>query len=100
MGVAILPKLAAMVSSTTIFSTVCTLPPIRSTRSVNGTKVISATSLVITILLKKQSTTMTAENLRIPPAFSRRKCPSMAKIPSDWKPATMIIRQNKSAIVW
>ena len=82
-GVAMLPRFAAIVSSTTSLRTLSTLPLMRNTISVNGTKVISATSFVITILLKKQSITRIAESPLILPAPLSRKCPSILNIPSD-----------------
>ena len=98
-GVAILPRLAAIVSKTTSFSTLSILPPIWNIIKVKGTNVISATSFVITMLLKKQSRTIMTESFFTLPAPFNRKWPSMAKIPNDCAPATIIIRQKSSAIV-
>ena len=54
MGVAILPRLAAIVSSTISFSTFPSIFTIRKTRTVKGTNVISVTSLVMIILQKNK----------------------------------------------
>ena len=53
MGVAMLPRLAAIVSNTTRERTEPVWRTLRVTSRVNGTKVIKVTSLVMTILLKK-----------------------------------------------
>lgn len=58
-----------------------------------------ATSLVMTILLKKHSRTITADSVRVPLAPFSRDCPSLENSPRAWAPATMIIRQNSSAMV-
>ena len=67
-GVSILPRLADIVCKTTtgishFFSSVC--PIISNSTKVNGTKVMSATSLVIIILKKKQSKVSVTTSWRI-----------------------------------
>jgi len=59
-----LPRLAAMVSRTITGINACRWSAIDSTRIVKGTKVIRATSLVISILKKKQRKTKRAASVR------------------------------------
>ena len=59
MGVSILPRFAAIVISVTTRLTERSMSARRSTKSPNGTKVISATSLVIHMLHKKHRNTST-----------------------------------------
>ena len=80
---AILPRFAAMVSSTTIFSTRSSLCTMRNTRRVKGTKVISVTSFVMIMLQKKQSSTRRMEIPLLLPAFRRSSFPRSVNIPSD-----------------
>ena len=99
MGVAMLPRLAAMVSSTTTFRTRSSSPIMRNTRMVKGTKVMSVTSLVITMLHPKHRSTMVTESLRRLPALFNRDCPRKSNTPRLLNPATMIIRLNSRARV-
>ena len=99
MGVAMLPRLAATVSTTTRVSTRSSRPSIRNTSRVKGTKVMRVTSLVITMLQKKHSSTSTADRLRRLPARRSRVWPSRSNTPRERKPATTTIRQNSRARV-
>ena len=60
-GVSMLPRLAAMVWSTTTGSTNGSMPAILRTAMAKGTNVINATSLVIAMLKKKHRNTSTAD---------------------------------------
>ena len=73
MGVAMLPRFAAIVSITTSLRIRSSRPIMRKTRIVKGTKVINATSFVITILLKKHKNTSTNDRFLRLPAFFRRE---------------------------
>ena len=59
-----LPRLAAIVSITTRVITFSCFPIMRKISRVNGTKVISVTSLVMIILQKKHRSTSVTERLR------------------------------------
>ena len=80
---AMLPRFAAMVSSTTSFTSRSVSPIMRNTSMVKGTNVIRVTSLVITMLLRKHNRTITADNARILLALRKRKWPILAKTPLD-----------------
>ena len=68
-----LPRLAATVCRTmTGISRFC-CPVMDRTRTVNGTKVISATSLVISMLRKKHRNTRTAESCLVSAVRLRMK---------------------------
>ena len=94
-----LPRLAPIVSSTTSFTIRSSLPVMRNTSIVKGTKVSSVTSLVMIMLEKKQSSTMTADSARRLPAFLRSTCPNRVNTPLDLSPATRIMRQKSRAMV-
>ena len=76
MGVAMLPRLAAIVSNTTRERTEPFWLTPRVTSKVKGTKVIKVTSLVMTILLKKHSSVRAKDNPRNPPARRSSQPPS------------------------
>ncbi len=61
MGVNMLPRLAAMVISTTIRQVIKVMPAFLKIMIPNGTNVISATSLVMNMLLKKHRNTSVTE---------------------------------------
>ena len=61
-GMSILPRLAAIVTSTIVISSCFFLPHIMNSSIANGTKVMSATSLVMNMLEKKHSITSTADS--------------------------------------
>ena len=71
----------------------------RQTRMEKGTNVISATSLVMIMLLKKQSRINVRVSRSAPFARRINRLPSRSKIPSDCSPATTIIRENNSESV-
>ena len=81
MGVAMLPRLAAIVSNTTRERTEPFWLTPRVTSRVKGTKVIKVTSLVMTILLKKHSSVRAKDNPRNPPA--RRSHPAAETPPKS-----------------
>ena len=83
MGVAILPRFAATVSSTTSLTSRSGRSIIRNTNIVKGTNVIRVTSLVMTILQKKHSATIIRDSRRTLRAIRNRVRPSRAKTPSD-----------------
>jgi hypothetical protein len=62
-----------------------------------GTKVMSATSLVIHMEEKKHSITSTKLKVRTPTTFLSSFSDKVRKIPVSLKPATTAIRQNSSA---
>lgn len=64
MGVSMLPRLAASVCRTTVGMTSLSSPADFNTMRANGTKVMSDTSLVTTMLKKKGANTSTAIILR------------------------------------
>ena len=70
-----------------------------STTTAKGTKVSSATSLVISMEEKKHSATSTADMSRRFPARSQRKWARAVKLPALRSPATTTIRQYSSARV-
>ena len=67
--------------------------------TVNGTKVISATSFVISIDVKKQSEIKIKESVRKFFVLQRRELASAEKTPFSRNPAIMPIRQKSNDIV-
>ena len=96
-GVVILPRFAAMVCNTITGIISCSRPVIRRTRTVNGTKVKSATSLVIHMEVKKHKNTSTRYNWRKVFTFSSNFPATAAKNPVLLKPSITVIRQNSNA---
>ncbi len=102
MGVSILPRLAAMVCITTRGSkslALCSSPVIPSTVKVKGTKVISATSLVISMLEKKHRSVSRSTRLRGPSTLPRSPQAMRRNTPIFCSPAITHIRQNRTARV-
>ena len=95
MGVSILPKLAPMVINVTAAQIRFSIPAISRAKSPKGTKVTRDTSLVMTMLQKKQR--KTRHRARPRPLFTRWRSPalSMRNTPICLKPAITVIRQNK-----
>ena len=90
-----LPRLAAMVWSTTRGARYSVRPISPSTRTANGTKVMSATSLVTTMDTKKGSSTRARLTRRIRRSPASNRWASTAKTPHSCSPATTAIRQNR-----
>ena len=80
-GVSILPRFAAIVCNTTTGIISSCLPHCLSIIIANGTNVISDTSFVIIMLLKKFSPTRTAISCHIFRVLVRRACPIFSKMP-------------------
>ena len=99
MGVSILPRFAATVSSVISGMRSCFLSDRLSIIIEKGTKVMSATSFVIAIDEKKHSKLRMRHKLRESAANERSFEASSLKIPSLLKPAITAIRQNKRARV-
>ena len=102
MGVSILPRFAAMVCKTTTGITSCRLasgPIMFRTISVNGTKVISATSFVTSILEKKQSNTRISTSCHALPPLPKSAWATHRNTPLFCSPAMTLIRQNRNASV-
>ena len=66
----------------------------------NGTKVISATSFVISILKKKGRKTNTSKSCLVSPVLDSSLLPTALKMPSFWKPAMTAIKLNSSSSVF
>ena len=98
MGVTMLPRFAAMVSSTTV-SVRCFICAPRISRSVKGTRVMSATSLVATIASRKQPVTSTIARDRSVRTRRVTALASWSKAPMCRKPATMAIREKSISSV-
>lgn len=100
MGVSILPRLAATVCSTTRGTTSQSCPAMCSTIRAKGTKVISDTSLVMTMLQKKGRNTRANIILRVVSVRRSRQLPSQTNNPAFWKPFITAIRPNSRARVF
>lgn len=94
MGVSILPKFAATVSITAIGISLSDFPDIFNVVTVNGTKVMSATSFVIIIAQKKQSSPKISERPVTLLTFERSFSAMNLKTPSLFKPAITAIKQK------
>ena len=90
MGVTMLPRLAARVSSTTVRITSRSRPPVISS-SVKGTRVISATSLVATMARKKHTAVSAAASPRRVRMRLATARPIRSNTPQRRKPATTVI---------
>ena len=82
-----------MVCSTSTPTARFSQPSSSSTNSVKGTKVMSATSLVTAMEVKKGSSTSATPRPR-PPKRLKSRCESTSNTPQDWKPATTAIRHS------
>ena len=80
-GVSMLPRFAAIVCNTTTGIISSHLPHFLSIIIANGTNVISETSLVISMLLKKHSATSTLTSCHILRVLTRSACPIFSKMP-------------------
>ena len=98
-GVSILPRFAAIVISTITMQSADSIPAIVIMRNASGTNVISATSLVINILLTKHKNTSTIAIPRSERNFFSRFSPMRWKSPISFKPSITAIRQNNIRIV-
>ena len=94
-----LPRLAASVCSATTGISSFSCSAMRRTVMANGTKVISATSLVIAMLQKKGRKTRTAIICRVFFVRRSRTLPQYANSPSRCAPFITAIRLNRSASV-
>ena len=72
----------------------CSIWHIRRSRMPNGTKVIRATSLVISMLQKKHREIRSRATIRSEFTCRRRLVPSQSNTPHSRRPATISIRQN------
>ena len=90
MGVTMLPRFAARVSSTTVRITSRSRPPAISS-SVKGTRVISATSLVATMARKKHTAVSAAASPRWVRMRLATTRPIMSNTPQRRRPATTVI---------
>ncbi len=102
MGVSMLPRLAAMVCMATRGrASLCLCSPsvMASTVKVKGTKVISATSLVISMLEKKLSSKSTSTRPREPFTFPKSLLAIHPNTPIFCNPAMTLIKQNRIASV-
>lgn len=95
-GVSILPRFAAIVCKTIIGISRELSFVIDRISIVNGTNVISATSFVINILQKKQSSTRRSVSDFVVFIFDKVFIARKSNILSCFIPETTIIRQNKS----
>ena len=77
----------------------CSSPAILRTVIANGTKVISATSFVMSMLEKKHNKTRAAYICLLPLTFSNSLTPTKWNSPILWNLAMMIIKLNSSASV-
>ena len=100
MGVVMLPRLAAMVWSATTGISRSSLSASRSTSRAKGTKVMSATSLVTAILVKKGRKTRAASSCRVVAVRTSRASPSRRNTPRRCSPAMTAIRANSSIRVF
>lgn len=91
-----LPRLAAMVCRTTTGISLSSRRIIFSSSMAKGTKVISATSLVMNMLEKKHRRTRSISSCRRLCMRIRRLSPIWWKNPMAWSPAMVAMRQNKS----
>ena len=94
MGVAILPRLAAMVCITTTGMTRWVCPARESTSRAKGTKVMRATSLVTAMLTKKGSRMSTPSSCRVVWVRSSMARPRRKNSPCRCRPAITAIREN------
>ena len=92
-----LPRLAAMVSRTITGIRNFFCSAMDRTSMVNGTKVISATSLVISMLKKKHRKMKSADSIRRECTWVKSMVPSRVKTPMEENPRTTAIRENKRA---
>ena len=100
-GVSIEPQFAATVCNTTV--SMMYFPETPSERSnviANGTNVMSDTSFVTNMLKKKQRNTSTPQRPRTVFTFAQSTLPSVTNTPHRRKPATTVIKLNKSASVF
>ena len=94
MGVAMLPRLAAMVSSDTVRISAPGLAA--SSAVVSGTKVISATSLVTSMAEKKHARLRARHSLRVVPAVLSSAADRRSISPHFLRPATTAINAKSS----
>ena len=95
MGVNILPRFAAIVSRTITGISFSIYPTIVKRVMVKGTKVISDTSFVMSIELKKQRLTITNVNPLVDFIRPDIVTPNFLNTPNFLTPATISIKQNK-----
>ena len=98
-GVAMLPRFAAMVSNTNTFKSASGFWMISNNRIVKGTKVINVTSFVMSMLEKKHKRIMIQARLRTLFAFFSNLPANAEKTPKEENPSTMIIRQKSKMMV-
>ena len=93
-GVSILPRLAATVCITTTGTTSFSCPASRSTTSAKGTKVISETSLVTTMLQTNGRKTSTSIIPRLVRVWCSSPLPRNSNSPAFWNPFMTAIREK------
>ena len=98
-GISILPRLAAIVWSTTVTSSCFFLPHIINKSTANGTNVISATSFVTSMLKKKHSITSAAASWTVLFVLASRALPIRRNTNMLWNPAITAISENSNEIV-
>ena len=96
-GVRALPRFAATVCNTMTGTASLPVPVCSVSNSVNGTKVISATSLVISIAAKKQTPISTAASVRVFLTFCSSHAITRSKSPACPSAATTSISESSSA---
>ena len=94
-----LPRFAAIVCRITVGTISRSHPAMRNTTSANGTKVISETSLVTTMLRKNGRNTRTITMPRVVATRWSSASLSRAKMPICWYPFITAISENSSASV-
>ena len=93
-GVAMLPRFAAMVCSTSSGTAAARQSIWSRSSSAKGAKVIRATSLVTAMEQKKGSSTRITARALGPVTRDSRWPASHWNAPQDWKPATTAIRHS------
>ena len=99
MGVAMLPRLAAMVCMVTTGIARRVSPAMPSASSAKGTKVISATSFVTSMLAKKHKKIRQASSWRLVPVRLSSHSPARWNRPAPCRAAITAIRQKSRASV-
>ena len=99
MGVAMLPRLAAMVWRLTTGMMRSRCPTRSSTSRAKGTKVMRATSLVTAMLVRKGRKISTPSSCRVEAVRESTIRPSRLNTPSPRRPVITAIRANSSPSV-
>ena len=92
-----LPMFAAMVCPVTTGTSISDRPAFVRVRIAKGTKMISDTSFVISIELKKQLNTNSRASIRLEGPRSMRRTKPQVNMPLSRNPATIAMRQNNKS---